>query len=180
MSALPQKAPKEDETMKHIKSPGRREFIRRGGLLMTGTTAYTLVPNYAWAADDPLLEALAFACHAMYPHDHVPFKHYKACAQGLLDKAEGDPALRGTLEGGVARLDAFGSRPFAQLSEADRELALQRVEGSDFFSAVRGHTVVGLYNIPEIWQYFGYQGPSFPQGGYLERGFDDIFWLRDI
>ena len=166
--------------MKDAPNPGRREFMRRGGLLMTGTTAYTLVPNYAWAADDPLLEALAFACHALYPHDHVPFKHYKACAQGLLDKAAGDPALRETLEAGAARLDAFGSRPFAELSGPDRELALQRVEGSDFFSAARGHTVAGLYNIPEVWKYFGYQGPSFPRGGYLERGFDDIFWLRDV
>jgi hypothetical protein len=43
---------------------------------------------------------------------------------------------------------------------------------------VRGHTVVGLYNIPEVWKYFGYQGPSFPHGGYLDRGFNDINWIK--
>lgn len=158
----------------------RREFIRRGGLLLTGTTAYTLLPNYAWAEGDARLEALAFACHGMYPHKHIPFKHYKACAQGLLDKAAGDDALARTLDDGIARLNRFGSQPFAQLSEKERELALQRIIGTDFFGAVRGHTVVGLYNIPGVWQYFGYPGPSFPQGGYLRRGLDDIFWLQDL
>lgn len=161
-------------------NPSRREFIRRGGLLLTGTAAYSLMPNYAWAENDAQLETLALVCRAMYPHKHVPFKHYKACAQGLIDKASGDSALSANLKDGIARLDRFGSRPFVKLDEDEREAALQRLVGSDFFSTVRGHTVVGLYNIPGVWKYFGYQGPSFPHGGYLRRGFDDIFWLKDV
>ena len=158
----------------------RREFIQRGGLLLTGSTAYTLIPNYVWAADDDKLETLAYVSYTMFPHRHVPFKHYKACAQGLLDKAANDSALQKTLDDGLAQLDAYASHPFAALPEDEQGLALQRLLKTDFFATVRGHTVVGLYNIPGVWEYFGYQGPSFAQGGYLDRGFDDIFWLQDV
>lgn len=166
--------------MAEISNHARREFIRRGGLLLTGSTTYSLLPNYAWAENDSRLETMAFVCHAMYPHKHVPFKHYKACAQGLLDKAAQDAKLSSLLGDGITRLNLVGSPSFGQLSENDRELALQREIGSEFFNTVRGHTVVGLYNIPGIWKYFGYQGPSFAFGGYLRRGLDDIFWLKDL
>ena len=166
--------------MKKPEDFSRREFIRRGGLLLTGTTAYTLIPNYAWATDNHQLETLALVCYAMYPHRHVPLKHYKACAQGLLDKADSDAALKQTLNQGITRLDRFGSQPFKELSEDNRALALQRVENTPFFASVRGHTIVGLYNIPGVWQYFGYPGSSFEHGGYINRGLDDIFWLKDV
>ena len=158
----------------------RREFIRSTSLLLTGTTAYTMIPNFAWAKDDAQLEGLAHVCHALYPHEHVPLNYYFACAQGLLDKAAGDANLKSVLDEGMAALDAIYSMPFAELSDDDQALALQRLSGTPFFQTVRGHTVVGLYNIPGIWKYFGYQGPSFAKGGYINRGLNDIFWLKDI
>ena len=30
-----------------------------------------------------------------------------------------------------------------------------------------------------MWQLIGYEGPSFDQGGYVTRGFDDLDWLPD-
>ena len=51
------------------------------------------------------------------------------------------------------------------------------MDGTPFFGAVRGDIVVSLYNNPLAWRHFGYEGPSFDDGGYLERGFDDIGWL---
>lgn len=158
---------------------GRRAFMRGASLLLTGTAAYALTPNFAWAESDKL-EGLTQVCYAMYPHRHVPIKFYKACAQGLLDKAAGDSALAAQLNDGLAALDAVYSSPFHRLSDDDKELALQRLATMPFFQTVRGHTVVGLYNIPDIWQYFGYQGPSFPKGGYIDRGLNDIFWLNDV
>ena len=38
-------------------------------------------------------------------------------------------------------------------------------------------TMTPLYNQPELWTKFGYEGPSSAQGGYLHRGFNDIDWL---
>lgn len=157
----------------------RREFFRKASLLMTGTAAYAMVPNYAHAGGHGgMLDALAYACHTVYPHDQVDFEHYRACGQGLLDKAKGDPALRQILREGVAALDVVYSKPFAELDYEHREQAMQRMISTSFFDAVRGHTVVGLYNIPGVWKDFGYQGPSFEQGGYINRGFDDIQWIK--
>jgi hypothetical protein len=39
--------------------------------------------------------------------------------------------------------------------------------------------VSGLYSQPDVWPYFGYEGPSNDKGGYLHRGFDDIDWLDE-
>ena len=156
----------------------RRDFFRAASLLMTGVATFSLTPNFAWAQNDPLLDTLTAAARALFPHDRLPEKFYRASAQGLLDKAAQDGALMRLLRDGAARLDAVYSRPFPRLGDDQKTLALRRADPK-FFESMRGHAVVGLYNIPEVWAYFGYQGPSFPQGGYLERGFDDIFWLRD-
>ena len=163
-----------------VTNKSRREFFRKASLLATGTAAYALVPNYVQAAgNDALLEGVAWACHTVYPHDHVDFTHYRACGQGLLDKAKGDPVLAQILREGVASLDAVYSKPFAELDDDLREQAMQRMLATSFFDTVRGHTVVGLYNIPGVWKDFGYQGPSFPLGGYIDRGFDDITWIKN-
>jgi hypothetical protein len=161
-------------------SRARRDFLQGAGLLFAGSAAYAVAPNFAYAANNAKLQTLADVCYALYPHRRIPRKFYLACAQGYLDKAGKDEQLTALIDGGLARLDGVFSRPFSQLHEKDRAAALARIHGGDFFNSVRGHTVVGLYNIPGIWNYFGYQGPSHPHGGYLERGFDDIFWLRDI
>jgi len=51
------------------------------------------------------------------------------------------------------------------------------MEGSAFFQTIRGGLVTGLYNQKEVWPLFGYEGESYSQGGYIDRGFDDIAWL---
>ncbi len=50
------------------------------------------------------------------------------------------------------------------------------MEAEPFFQTVRGHTVVALYNNQVVWDQFGYQGSSWQDGGYLQRGFQDIGW----
>lgn len=125
--------------MSDIFDSGGREFFRRGNLLMTGTAACTPVPNHAWAADELLAEASAFACRAPHPRDQARFRK-------LPDKADGAPALRRTLEAGAAR-------PFAALSATDRELALRRAGEDDVFAGAprrRGGgplpMIAGLYS----------------------------------
>ncbi len=50
---------------------------------------------------------------------------------------------------------------------------------SPFFKKIQGTAVVSLYNNDLAWRHFGYEGPSFPHGGYINRGFDDLSWLPD-
>jgi hypothetical protein len=36
-----------------------------------------------------------------------------------------------------------------------------------------------MYVQPEVWALLGYRGNALAQGGYLNRGFNDIDWLGD-
>ncbi|HEY7384332.1 MAG TPA: Twin-arginine translocation pathway signal, partial [Beijerinckiaceae bacterium] len=83
---------------------------------------------------------------------------------------------------GVASLDTMakakhGGRYVAVGWEDDRVAILKQIEKGKFFQTIRGGLITGLYNNPELWPKFGYEGPSAELGGYIERGFNDIDWL---
>ncbi|RMF88226.1 MAG: hypothetical protein D6736_11065 [Nitrospinota bacterium] len=80
---------------------------------------------------------------------------------------------------GVAALDAVYSVQWLELSDGYKLKALHHLEGTSFFQTVRSFMVgsAGLYNQPLVWRYFGYEGPAWEFGGYLDRGFDDIAWV---
>jgi hypothetical protein len=83
----------------------------------------------------------------------------------------------GTIEDGVSALN--GDRPFAELSADEQLEALKGIEGSAFFELVRSTAVVEIYSDQRTWQLIGYEGPSFDNGGYINRGFSDLDWLPD-
>ena len=56
-----------------------------------------------------------------------------------------------------------------------RAAAGHRADG--FFQDDAGDLVVSLYNQEEVWPKFGYEGSSAENGGYINRGFNDIDWL---
>jgi hypothetical protein len=41
---------------------------------------------------------------------------------------------------------------------------------------LRSDLIASLYNNPEVWPKFGYEGSSAEHGGYINRGFNDIDW----
>jgi hypothetical protein len=127
-------------------------------------------------------EILTGVARAMYPHDRIPDLHYQRVIASLDEKAAADERMRTVLTEGVGFLaTTTGKRPeeFAGLPEPEQVRALTRLEHTPFFQAVAAEVVVNLYSQPDVWPYFGYEGPSNDQGGYLHRGFDDIDWLDD-
>ena len=69
-----------------------------------------------------------------------------------------------------------------KLPSKDLHRALDVLEGLQdeaFFEKVRSTQVVALYNDQLVWRHFGYEGPSFRYGGYINRGFDDLSWLPE-
>jgi hypothetical protein len=79
----------------------------------------------------------------------------------------------------VRDLDVVGGAPFAEL-QADRALeVLRSISTTAFFVQVHGQVITSLYDDREVWSLLGYEGPSYDQGGYLTRGFDDLDWLPD-
>ncbi|MEM8753412.1 MAG: Twin-arginine translocation pathway signal, partial [Pseudomonadota bacterium] len=113
----------------------------------------------------------------VYPHDQVGDQFYAAAVKGY-DTAEAAPGI----EAGVAALDAAaqgkGHADYLSMGwERDRVDILRAMEDSPFFQQIRGGLVTGLYNQKAVWPIFGYEGASFEEGGYIERGFNDINWL---
>jgi hypothetical protein len=132
-----------------------------------GTT--TLSPGTA--------RALVRVVRLIYPHRRFPDGPYERVVQKLDADASQDAAVAGTLEQGVRDLDAAAGRPFVDLDEAEARRVLEAAGATPFFATVRATAVVALYDQAEVWELLGYEGPSFDQGGYLRRGFDDLDWL---
>jgi hypothetical protein len=123
--------------------------------------------------------ALARMVRCIYPHDRFGDGPYQRVAEKLDEAASSDAALAGALEQGVRDLDAAKGSPFVDLSDADARALVEGMSQTPFFQSVRATAVVALYDQTEVWEILGYEGPSFDQGGYLHRGFDDLDWLPD-
>lgn len=76
--------------------------------------------------------------------------------------------MNGAMRGiGYARYIDFGW-------ERDRVTLLRGLENSSFFQQIRSGLVTGLYNQKTVWPIFGYEGESYSEGGYINRGFEGI------
>lgn len=164
----------------------RRQLLSRslsaaGALAVTGT-GFIAAPSAAWAMEVTVITPEQMAtllqmARDIYPHDQVPDKFYAVAVKGY--DSEDNKTL---VAEGVAALDAAaqaaGHANYVSAGwEEDRVRLLQAMETTPFFQTIRSGLVTGLYNQKEVWPIFGYQGESFSQGGYIERGFNDIDWL---
>ncbi len=164
----------------------RRQFLSKSGVvggLLIVTPAAVFGPDRAWglapaALSSEQMATLIQMARDVYPHDHVPDRFYAIAVKGHDTAATEDPETKAMLEAGLADLDARAGGSYRGLGwEDDRVAILREVEDTAFFQTIRGGLVVGLYNQPEVWPLFGYEGESYSKGGYISRGFDDIEWL---
>lgn len=162
----------------------RRHFLAgssaiiAGSALMTTAGGMLIGPNAAWALTPQAVTAAEAATlvemtRALYPHEKLDDAIYGKVVASLDEKAAKDPALKASLQSGVAELKAA---KWDALDADAREAALKRFETTPFFQTVRGECVTGIYNNPDVWKIYGYEGPSAELGGYLHRGFDEITW----
>jgi len=163
----------------------RRQLLARasaaGASFVVGA-GFIAAPDGAWAAETTAITPESFAtlvqmARDIYPHDRLGDEYYVVAVKGY-DTAEAAPAI----EAGIAALDAAAQgKGFPSYLgtgwERDRVDLLREMEDSAFFQQIRGGLVTGLYNQKAVWPLFGYEGESYSQGGYIERGFNDINWL---
>ncbi|MFK7765072.1 MAG: Twin-arginine translocation pathway signal [Roseobacter sp.] len=163
----------------------RRELLSRsmaaGASFVVGA-GYIASSDAAWAMETSALEPDTMAtliqmARDIYPHDHVSDEFYALAVKGY-DTNDAAPGI----EAGVAALNAAaagkGHASYLAIGwERDRVDILRAMEDGAFFQQIRGGLVTGLYNQKAVWPLFGYEGESFSQGGYIDRGFNDINWL---
>ena len=171
----------------------RRGFMKGSGAATVGLLGLSAGagmvtgPNGAWALEvkhltPETMASLIQVARDIYPHDRLGDKYYAAAVATYDAQAGKDPGVKDMVEGGIATLDALAMARhgvgYASVGwEDDRVALLEQIEGGAFFQTVRGGLVVSIYNNPEVWPLFGYEGPSAEQGGYISRGFNDIDWL---
>ena len=136
---------------------------------MASTPDATLDPRTA-----ATLTAMA---RVLYPHDSLDDDFYRRVVDTVA--ASADAAQRALLADGAAALDGAGGRAFVDLAEKEKLAALQAIECSPFFEAMRAATARHLYDDRALWARFGYEGASSHLGGYIERGVDDIDWISE-
>ena len=179
-----------DHDHHHAPALTRRSFLQRSSSVtlasaITITSAGALLNSAeAWALDVKTLKpqtmkTLILLARDIYPHDRIADRFYAIAVKGHDDKAGKDAAHKALIEGGIAALDkAAGGKGYLALGwEDERVKLLRKIEGTPFFQTVRSGLVVSLYNQPDVWPIFGYEGESYSKGGYIERGFNDIDWL---
>ena len=120
---------------------------------------------------------LTAMARVLYPHDSLDDAFYRRVVD--IVAANADAAQRALLADGAAALDEAGGRAFVDLAEKEMLAALQAIEGSPFFEAMRAATARHLYDDRALWARFGYEGASSHLGGYIESGVDDIDWISE-
>ena len=129
------------------------------------------------ALDSHAAATLTAMARVLYPHDFLDDASYRRVVD--IVATEADAAQHALLADGVAALDKARGRPFVGLEEKEKLAAVQAIEGSPFFEAMRAATARHLYDDRALWPRFGYEGAASHLGGYIERGFDDIDWISE-
>lgn len=115
-----------------------------------------------------------------FPHDDFPDGPYERTADTILAEAQGSTWFRVALTQGLLTLAHLAGGDFLLLNEADATRVLRRIESTEFFGFIRRTTVLNLYDNEDVWSVLGYEGPSFDEGGYIKRGFNDLQWLPEV
>ncbi len=167
----------------------RREFLQKGALVVASAAA--VVSGVAavgaaaeWTSGLKTLsphegETLLKMSRQIFPHDRLDDTDYIVVVQALDTDASTTPDTAKVLHAGVANLDKNPNTKFVSMSSDDQIAALKENEHTPFFQKVQSTELVSLYNNHAVWKKLGYQGASYPFGGYLHHGFNDLNWLPE-
>ncbi len=168
----------------------RREFLQKSALVIVGTAVSTAPAASAatggeqWPAPLKTLSpaqarTLLKMARQIYPHPGLDDACYMTTVLDLDSEAAVSPETAKLLSDGIAQLHSSGSGRFDDLSAEQQTAVLVKIQSGSFFQKVRSVEVVSLYNNHEVWKRFDYRGASYPFGGYIHHGFNDLNWLPD-
>ncbi len=163
----------------------RRDLLKRATAASASFVVgagFMAAPDAAWAYAPTALDADTFAtlvqmARDIYPHDKIGDEYYVIAVKGY-DTADAAEGIKAGIDGLNEAAKGKGFDSYLAVGwERDRVDILREMEESAFFQQIRGGLVTGLYNQKAVWPIFGYEGASYEQGGYINRGFNDINWL---
>lgn len=120
------------------------------------------------------LQILASVAYDLFPFPALAPELYIKAAEALL--ALNAPVV---VEGLLQLRNASGTTAWMDLPEAQRIEVLTALEDSPFFTVARATTIAVLFRDQAVFDLVGYGGSAIEQGGYLNRGFEQITWLPE-
>ncbi|MEC4724693.1 hypothetical protein HWQ46_03920 [Shewanella sp. D64] len=169
----------------------KRKFIKISIGMLTGTLIATsglfsiMAPARSWslpltALPDNVAETILIVTRHIFPHKNLEDAVYALVVKDLDNSAANDPAVKKLLIDGVATLNKKSTNNnWLSASYQEQNTIILSMVDSVFFEKIRGTSIVSLYNNEMAWAHFGYEGPSYEKGGYLNRGFQDLNWLPE-
>ena len=163
----------------------RRFLVAAITLVGAGTGAFGpqgLRVSRAWAQGAALgsstKEAMVRMARLLFPHNAIGDDVYADVLDQALASTAADASFAETLRRAEVALGGQG-RAFVELDEASQLAALRAIERTAFFNAIHVTVRSRFYNHPAVWKHLGYGGPSYAQGGYLNRGAGEVDWLAE-
>ena len=141
-----------------------------GGFSTRAAWSQPVVPN-----EQRAMLSLSTLVRDLFPHDALADSFYVKVAGIVQPSLTGKEKEYATF---AAALDQDAGGSWRQLDPARRREILAEHQDDPFFAILRDTARATLYVQPEVWALIGYGSNALAQGGYLNRGFNDIDWLE--
>jgi hypothetical protein len=164
----------------------RRTLIKAAGA--TGVTVYVLWSGPAWFGSRIALAANLTALNGaqakemlamtrqLFPHDKLGDEYYWVVVESIDHDMANSPELATRIRDGLAQLNTATGGDFTSVDADGQFVAMKKLEATPFFSDMLNKTQSYFYGNKNVWPKFGYEGSSWENGGYINRGFNDVAW----
>jgi hypothetical protein len=159
--------------MPQLLSPVSRRALLAGSIATLAAPALANVPPLLAESQRRTLTRLA---QELFPHPLLSEQPYRQIVDMNFPDTAPQVQLAAAAEA-ASRLDAAAPPLWRDAPQHRRLAALAPLMAQPFFQGFRFAVMAGLYANLDVTSRFGYQGPSFEDGGYIERGFDSLPWL---
>lgn len=160
-------------------SQERRRFLVAAvtltGAAVVGPTL--ILSSQAWASGDRT--ALVRIVRLMYPHEAISDEVYAEVLEQAMDMVANDRDFVTLLSEADRQLNDSSAGDFMAASPEAQLAALQAIQGQPYFAGIQAAVSNRLYSHQGSWDMLNYGGPSYPHGGYIDRGAGDIDWLPE-
>ena len=158
-------------------SQERRRFLV-AAVTMTGAAVVgpsLILSSQAWAGGDRT--ALVRIVRLMYPHEAISDEVYAEVLDQAMDMVVNARDFETLLAEALRQLNDSSAGDFMAASPEAQLAALQAIQGQPYFAGIQSAVSNRLYSHEGSWDMLNYGGPSYPHGGYVDRGAGDIDWL---
>jgi hypothetical protein len=138
-----------------------------------------LLGGRAWAADGERRAALVRVARLLYPHAALDDTTYAEVLDQAMAQVADDALFDRLLREAELALDSQSGGAFLEATPEAQVAALQAIDHEAYWIPIQFAVAGHLYSHPKAWAMLGYQGPSWQQGGWIDRGAGDIDWLPE-